>query len=242
VSHASAVRRLITTLNTRFREGSSALEPHAFSYWRRWTAGGLVCLIALTVLLVWIGKRLQATGALAWEPEFLRTLGRDGPFSFSTAVWWQTFGTDITLVILILLTTGIAIWARRPITACSIVVAFLVVDPIVRLGWMLWDRSRPDVLYEGLAAPAFHSFPSGHTAKTLAVYGILTFIWIRASRSILERIVAVLMIGAIAVAVPLGRLAMGVHWPSDILAGWIIGLFWLVVLAAGLRFEKRREL
>jgi undecaprenyl-diphosphatase len=46
------------------------------------------------------------------------------------------------------------------------------------------------------------------------------------------------MLAAVAVVVPLGRLSMGVHWPSDIIAGWIIGLFWLIVLASGLRLER----
>lgn len=204
----------------------------------RTVAIGFAGLIALMATLVAIGKYLQRNGSLAWESGALERLRDHGPFTLSTAVWWQTFGTDITLVILIILTAGIAVWARRPLTAWSIALAFLVMDPIVRIGWLLWDRARPRILYDGIASPAFHSFPSGHTGKTLAVYGILTFIWVRASRSVIERVIAVLLLAAIASVVPLGRVSMGVHWPSDILAGWIIGLYWLIVLASALRFER----
>jgi undecaprenyl-diphosphatase len=235
--HRSAVRRLLETLAKRHREGVAALAPDALRSWQRLMIAGITGMIALMYILVQFAKRLDTTGHLAWETDFLRALQAGGPFTFSTAVFFQTFGTDITLAILIILTAGIAVWCRRPITAWSILLAYAVTDPVVRLGWRMWDRTRPSVLYDGVAAPAFHSFPSGHTGKTLAVYGILVFIWARTSRSPLERIIALLMLAAIAVVVPVGRMSMGVHWPSDILAGWILGLFWLCVLASGLRFE-----
>ncbi|MGH2313507.1 hypothetical protein ACRB7L_00330, partial [Staphylococcus aureus] len=80
----------------------------------------------------------------------------DGPFAFSTAVWFQTFGSDPTLAILILATAGIAIWVGRPLTAIAIVLAFVGCDLITRLGWLSWDRARPDILYDGFASPGFH--------------------------------------------------------------------------------------
>jgi undecaprenyl-diphosphatase len=236
-----ALRRIVTLLLARYRAGIAELPEGALPRWVRTIAVGLAGMVLLIVALVAAGRRLQGNGSLEWETQFLTALGTRGPFSLSTAVWWQTFGTDITLIILIILTAGIAVWARRPLTAWSIALAFLVMDPTVRIGWFLWDRARPVVLYEGVASPAFHSFPSGHTGKTLAVYGILVFIWMRASRSWIERVCALLILAAIAIVVPLGRLSMGVHWPTDILAGWIIGLYWLAVLASALRFERHRD-
>jgi membrane-associated phospholipid phosphatase len=236
--HASALRRTLQTLHEHYRAGVALLDPHAYRKWKMTIGAGACVLAVLVVVLVRIGRAMEGAGGLRWEESFLQRLGERGPFTFSTAVWYQTFGTDITLVILVLLTAGIAVHMRKPISAWSIVLAYIAIDPAVRLGWLLWDRARPHVLYDGVAVPAFHSFPSGHTGKTLAVYGILTMIWIRSSRSFVERSCALLMLAAVAVVVPLGRLSMGVHWPSDIIAGWIIGLFWLIVLASGLRLER----
>jgi hypothetical protein len=42
-------------------------------------------------------------------------------------------------------------------------------DLVVRFGWMIWDRARPDLLYGGIARPSFRSFPSGHAAKTMSL-------------------------------------------------------------------------
>jgi undecaprenyl-diphosphatase len=173
------------------------------------------------------GRFAAARQLLDWEPEFLRILETRGPFGFSSAVWFQTFGTDITLAILILFSASISAWNRRPITALSIPLAFIVVDLVVRFGWASWDRARPDVIMQGLASPGFHSFPSGHTGKTLAVYGFLASCWWRATRNVTERVFILVLMAFIAVIVPLGRLRMGVHWPSDILGGYSIGLAWL---------------
>lgn len=229
---------LLASLGARFREGRDAIGRDAWRAWLRTLAVGLVLLIGVMVALMLLARHLVATGALAWEERFLRWLGEHGPMSFADAVFFQTFGTDITLVILLAATAGIACWLRRPITALSIVLAPLTVDLVGRLGWAMWDRARPDILYDGVARPAFHAFPSGHTSKTTAAYGFLVLLWIAASRSVLERTVAILLLAVIVVTVPLGRVSMGVHWPSDVVGGFVLGAVWVAVLRYGLRFER----
>jgi membrane-associated phospholipid phosphatase len=235
----SAIAPLWKELRTRFREGRAAIGQQAWRAWLRLVAGGVVALLLLMMVLMKAAQQLLADGRLDWETEFLLRLGESGPFSFADAVFFQTFGTDTTLVILLVATAGIACWMRRPITALSIILAPLVVDLVGRVGWAMWERARPDVLYDGLASPGFHSFPSGHTSKSVAAYGFLALLWIAASRSIIERIVVVLLLLGIIVVVPLGRMTMGVHWPSDIAGGFILGVVWVAVLRYGLRYERR---
>jgi undecaprenyl-diphosphatase len=81
--------------------------------------------------------------------------------------------------------------------------------------------------------------PSGHTGKTLAVYGLRIGMWIRPAPGWIEKLVALRLLGFLAAVVPLGRLTMGVHWPSDLLGGYTIGLAWLIVLTVGLRYERQ---
>jgi undecaprenyl-diphosphatase len=180
-----------------------------------------------------------ANGSLAGERDFLTAMEASPPYSFSSAVWYQTLGTDITLWILVALMAGIIAWNRRPIAAFSVLLGWLGVDLVVRFSWVTWNRIRPDIVAHGLAAPAFASFPSGHTGKTLAVYGVLCYLWARQSRSWLERIIAFIIPPAFAALVGYSRLRMGVHWPTDILGGAILGLAWLIVLIAGIRMEER---
>jgi membrane-associated phospholipid phosphatase len=234
--------QLVRALRVRFRTGWLRIPPDDRRRWLRMIGVGTAGMFVLMFAMVEAARALEAAGTLAWEADFLRRLETDGPFSFSTAVWFQTFGTDITLWILVLLTAGIAVWNERPITALSIVLAYIVIDPVVRVGWMLWDRARPDVLYGGVTAPAFHAFPSGHTGKSFAVYGVLIWSWIRSAGGWLEKVVAVVLLAFIGTVVPLGRMTMGVHWPSDIIGGWLLGAIWLGYLIVALRFERRTTL
>ena len=230
--------QLFGVLRARFRDGWSTIPRDDRRRWIIAHAVGVAGMLARMAILVAIGKALVARGSLDWEPGFLLRLASDGPFSFSTAVWFQTFGTDITLWFLVLLTAGIAVWSGRPITALSIVLAYIVIDPVVRLGWLLWDRARPEILYDGVTAPAFHAFPSGHTGKTVAVYGMLIWTWMRSAAGWFEKLLALALLVFLATVVPLGRMTMGVHWPTDIIGGWLLGAIWLVYLIVALRFER----
>ena len=181
----------------------------------------------------------EAHSYFSWETSLLRAIETHSPISFSTAIWLQTIGTDITLALLVVVTAGISAWNRRPITALSIILAMAVLDIVVRFGWTLWDRTRPDLIAQGMASPDFHSFPSGHTAKSVAVYGFLAALWWRATRQPAERAFILFLFGLVLLIVPYGRLRMGVHWPTDILGGYLVGLIWLIFLLWAEHWERR---
>jgi undecaprenyl-diphosphatase len=213
----------------RFEEGRSTIGRDVWERWVRRVVAGAAGMVVLMIALRYAAEWALDAGLLDWEAAFLHRLA-PSPIRFSTAVFMQTPGSDPTLVILVVLTAGIAAWARRPIASLSIMLSAIVPDLVGRFGWMIWSRVRPDLLYDGLASPGFHSFPSGHTSKTVAVYGLLTLLWLKSSGSALEKVTAVLVLALIVTAVPLGRMAMGVHWPSDVIGGMVIGGAWLAVL------------
>lgn len=91
-----------------------------------------------------------------------------------------------------------------------------------------FDRPRPDLVPHGSMVYT-SSFPSGHSTMAAAVYLTLGMV---ASRFVPRRRVKVLLIGvAILVtgAVGVSRVYLGVHWPSDVLAGWAVGTSWALV-------------
>ncbi len=229
---------ILTTIR-RFREGAASLPERMWRTWAATMCGGYIVLLLFTVGLVHGGRALVDHGILEWEVEFLLALEDSLPISFSTAIWLQTLGSDITLAMIALGAAGIAAWARRPIHALTILIAFFALDLDIRFGWLLWDRARPDLILDGQAAPGFASFPSGHAAKSAAVYGILAFLWARATTSTVERLLAAPVAVVPAALVMLGRLRMGVHWPSDLLAGLLIGGAWVALAAVALLCAER---
>ena len=102
-------------------------------------------------------------------------------------------------------------------------------------------RERPSLI-EALANEGTFSFPSGHAFISLCFYGVLSAWWIRARSDWTRRVVvaggttqAILLIGA-------SRVYLGVHYPSDVLAGFAAAVPWLTAcLAAYSQYERRLE-
>ena len=107
-----------------------------------------------------------------------------------------------------------------------------VIDTWVKLAV---DRDRPSL--EDPVATAFgNSFPSGHAMTSFITYGALLLIFLPVVRR------RAFVIGAavvLVVAIGVSRLALGVHFISDVLGGWFLGAAWLVLSTAA--FEIWRE-
>ncbi len=231
-----------SAVKARFKEGWRTIPQPTRKRWFILLGAGFAgMLVLMTILQKVLQYSISNSGISAWERGFLTNLNAHPPFSFSSAVWYQTLGTDITMWILVALMAGILAWNRRPIAASSVVLGWVIVDLVVRYSWFTWNRQRPDLVAQGLAAPAFASFPSGHTGKTFAVYGVLCYLWFTHSRNIVEKTIAALIPFGFAYIVGYSRIRMGVHWPTDVLGGFTMGLVWCAVLIAGMRMEERAQ-
>lgn len=99
-------------------------------------------------------------------------------------------------------------------------------------------RQRPDVMYH-LVEQGGYSFPSGHSATSVAVYGLLFYLIRRHCRNPLAKNVLSGVCLFLAVGVGPSRLYVGVHWFTDVLAGWCVG--GIAVLIAIVILEKLEE-
>lgn len=103
-------------------------------------------------------------------------------------------------------------------------------------------RERPS-LVEALAKEGSFSFPSGHSFISLCFYGILASWWMRTHPRLVDRvIIGVASTGAIGL-IGGSRVYLGVHYPSDVLAGFAAAVPWLTAcLTAYNQYEKRAAL
>jgi membrane-associated phospholipid phosphatase len=198
----------------------------------------------LTAALVAAVTALARANISLLQPWDERTLLRiaEGPVSFADAILLESFGNLAYMVPLTVAAAVVAARRGRALLAISFPLAYLLQRPLVLLGWWMWDRQRPRLIADGIAAPGLHAFPSGHVALMLAVYGLLAYVWFRHSRSVIERLLVVLLLAALLGVTGLARVRLGSHWPSDILAGYLIGAAWLATVIAALRrAEKGRD-
>jgi undecaprenyl-diphosphatase len=107
---------------------------------------------------------------------------------------------------------------------------------------LAYDRPRPD-LVDHLVAIHTPSFPSGHATMSAVVYLTLASLILRLVDSRTVRAYVLTVAIALTVAIGLSRVYLGVHWPSDVAAGWAIGVAWACfswLLVSALRAYRSR--
>jgi undecaprenyl-diphosphatase len=106
----------------------------------------------------------------------------------------------------------------------------------------LIQRPRP-VGAEEFVFGTTYSFPSGHALGSLVGYGMLAYVigssWAETSRARLRLVIAT---AVLVIAIGLSRLYLGVHYFSDVVAGYAVGVLWLSVCISGLQVAQRRRL
>lgn len=211
---------------------------------RRWLltlSGGFAVCLALSAGLTLAGMRAAAAGSLDWEREWLLGLEHADRLSFHSALWLEGLGSSAMLMPLIGAAVILAATAGRSTRALLVLAAYLPAKILIFTGWLIWSRARPDFIADGVAVPpSLHSFPSGHTLQTITVYGVLAWFWVRASSSRIEQGIAWALLAALCAAVALARLRLGTHWPSDVVAGAVVGVAWLAVLILAQRQIEER--
>lgn len=146
-------------------------------------------------------------------------------------------------VVLILITAATIIYfllVKRWGTAFFVLVAVgggQILSSLLKIGI---DRPRPDLISK-LAVETSLSFPSGHAMLAAVTYLTLGII---AARFLPDRVTKIYVF-ALAVLVTLmvgvSRLYLGVHWPSDVLAGWCAGFAWAMLCWLVVRCLSKNE-
>lgn len=100
-----------------------------------------------------------------------------------------------------------------------------------------FSRARPE-LWERIIDVKYYSFPSGHAMMSLIVYGLLGYFLIRRFPKFRVQIA----VGASFMILGMGftRLYLGVHWLTDVLAGYAAGIVWLAVCIVAWEVLRRR--
>jgi len=146
--------------------------------------------------------------------------------------------TSYVLLALALLTVGIAVpRVRREsvVTVAGLVLLWGIGDAMK----LLFHRARPPG-WHGTFETSF-SYPSGHAELSLFFYGAIALwmVWPWARGA--ARIAGVTACAAVALAIAVSRVALGVHYLTDVLGGWLIAAAWLTAAGAFARSRSAAE-
>ncbi|WP_108483314.1 phosphatase PAP2 family protein [Oceaniglobus ichthyenteri] len=160
--------------------------------------------------------------------------------------WIEELGRDITALggtgVLTFLTLAVSgfLWLRGE--RRSMVFLLLSVGTGIALSTALklgFDRPRPDLVPHGSAVYTA-SFPSGHSLMAALVYLTLAVLVMRTVKQRRMRAYLAFLAVLVVVSVGISRVYMGVHWPTDVLAGWTVGAGWAIFCALVATWLERR--
>lgn len=137
-------------------------------------------------------------------------------------------GGTTLVVIVTLVSVLVFLFHRKPIHALVMTGVVLAASASSQFTKAFFGRPRPDLVPHDVYVYS-GSFPSGHSTMSTAAF--LTLAMLIASLETRRRTKALVYTLAAAVAVGVGfsRVYLGVHWPSDVLAGWCLGSAWALV-------------
>ena len=140
-------------------------------------------------------------------------------------------GSTLAVVVVALLTfaVGMAIgpWRHGAAGALTIGIASVANSALK----MVIARARPDAL-EPIVAERGFSFPSGHSALGMVAYGVLAVLISRSRLPLVVRRIVIVALAVLIGLIGLSRVWLGVHYPTDVLAGWAAGGVIVLVYAA----------
>ena len=201
-----------------------------------WLLAALVVLGAMVWAFVELADEVLEGDTLRYDEAILYAMREAGdPQDPLGPPWFEELMRDVTalgsmffIVFITLIVIGFLVLSGQ---IGGAVLVFVAVAGGTLLSQALKDafvRPRPDIVAHGMETFTA-SFPSGHATLSAVTFLTLGALLMRLRARRREKAYIITVAVFLTVAVGLSRLYLGVHWPTDVLAGWTIGAGWALV-------------
>ena len=237
---------------TRARTRLTRLETHEIT----WLLVGLGACGLLLVFLK-LSSAVMAGSTVAFDTRILRAFRKAddpstpiGPAGIESALIDLTaLGGPIVLGLVVLAVAGFLALQARYRSALAILLTAVTGEVLNSAMKALFLRPRPHVVPQ-LRAVVETSFPSGHAMNSAIIYLTLGAMLMRIARGRLTKAYCMTLAVLATLLIGVSRVYLGVHYPTDVLAGWTVGLAWASVcwlveqhfdVRAGIRAERGKS-
>ena len=206
----------------------------------------LVAVIAIWVFINVAGEVLEGDTQAFDEWLLLSLRDRSDTSNPIGPRWVAEFARDITalggVAVLVMVTATVAgyLWICRVYHAMWLLLAStlggLAVSSMLKL---YFDRPRPSVVPH-LAHVSTASFPSGHSVLSAVVYLTLGALLARLVPRVAVRAYVLWVAMSLTFLIGISRVYLGVHYPTDVVAGWAVGLAWASLCWHAAQYLQRR--
>jgi undecaprenyl-diphosphatase len=224
------------------RLGVDRLERHELT----WLVVGIGACGFLLLFLLLAGEVAEGD-TLAFDTKILRALrSPDDPSRPIGPAWIEPALLDLTalggatvLGLVVVIVVGFLLLQGRRRTALAVAITSMSGELINAVMKHAFNRPRPDVVPH-LRAVFTTSFPSGHAMESAIVYLTLGAMLMRVAEGRVPKLYFLAVAMLLTVIVGVSRVWLGVHYPTDVIGGWMIGFVWASICwLITQRFEAR---
>lgn len=196
-------------------------------------AGGTIA-VAGTLVFVFLATHVRTGATQAFDDATMRWMAAHYvPWIERSLLEVTALGTGlvvITIVAVAALFLGLTHHRYSSFLLLLATAGGLILNNLLKLAF---DRPRPQVFAWGTQVMT-SSFPSGHAMSAAIVYSTVAYLAARLQTRRWMRVLTMLIAFLLIALICLSRIYLGVHYPSDVLAGVIVGLAWAGFCMAGL--------
>jgi undecaprenyl-diphosphatase len=206
---------------------------------------GLIVAIAGTAIFVEVAEHVRSGGTQAFDDSVIRWVGaHHSPALDAIMLEITALGTGIVVLMVVTVAALFLTLTRHKYSAILLLAsAFggIVLNIVLKLGF---HRSRPSVVVAAVHTFT-SSFPSGHAMSAAIVYSTVAYLAARLLRHRWARWLVMTAAMSLIAVISFSRIYLGVHYPSDVIAGVAIGFAWaafcMATLEAIQKFWLRRD-
>jgi membrane-associated phospholipid phosphatase len=202
---------------------------------------GLLTAAAALMLFSWLGREILEGEVLAFD-ERLRALVHDMASPRLTILMRAAslYGGPVVLIpagLLAAVAFLVKGWRRGALLTVVTLAGAGLLNGLLKFSFA---RVRPASFFD-YPLPGSPSFPSGHALYAASVFGGLAVLLTARIRNFLLQLAIWVIAISLILLVGLSRVYLGVHYPSDVLAGYAIGIIWVTAVAFGDRLVIHRR-
>ncbi|MGG5329170.1 phosphatase PAP2 family protein [Enterococcus sp. AZ163] len=153
-------------------------------------------------------------------------------------LWVTKFANPLTIVILAAVFLGLFWFSQERITAIWLGANLVIISGVVnQLLKLFFQRARPTILPHMVTEHSY-SFPSGHSVTSMILYGTLIFTTGLFIKNKFWQYALQILLGLLILGIGVSRIYLGVHFPTDVLGGFLLGISWLLFTYPYYRQQK----
>ncbi len=212
------------------------INPHLSSLIATVGIGGLALCLFLLFIVAQLSEEVLEKEAFAFDKSFLFWLHQwANPTLDQIMLRITQLGNPSIIIIVATITLSVLLWKHHRQEANIFLLACLGTLSLTTGMKLFFAKSRPQFWTQRISESSF-SFPSGHALGSAVLYGFIAYLLSHRYPKFSQLIYCFTVI--IIALIGLSRLYLGVHWPTDIIAGYSIGFLWLIVCITLLKLQK----